>query len=197
MAGVKDYAIFMLDPEGRVTSWNSGAQRIKGYGASEIIGQHFSRLYPPEDLRAGKPEMELALAAEQGRIEDEGWRLRKDGSRFWANVTITAVRDHSGKLIGFAKVTRDVTERMRAAQQLRESEERYRAIAENAIDAIVSIDDDSRIQFVNPATKRIFGFEASELIGQPLTVLMPERLGHHHLKGLQQYMRTGRHRLNW
>jgi len=194
---VQDYAIFMLDPEGRVASWNSGAQRIKGYAASEIIGQHFSRFYPAEDLRAGKPEMELAVATEQGRIEDEGWRLRKDGSKFWANVTITAVRDHSGKLIGFAKVTRDVTERMRAAQQLRESEERYRTVAETATDAIVSIDDDSRIQYVNPATSHIFGFQASELIGQPLIMLMSERLREKHLQGLQQYGRSGIRKLNW
>jgi len=194
---VQDYAIFMLDPEGRVASWSTGAEKIKGYTASEIIGQHFSRFYPAEDLRAGKPEMELTLAAEQGRIEDEGWRLRKDGSRFWANVTITALRDHSGRLIGFAKVTRDVTERMRTAQQLRESEERYRAVAENAIDAIVGIDDNSRIQFVNPATSRIFGFQACELIGQPLTILMPQRLHHNHFNSLQQYLRTGRHNLNW
>ena len=194
---VQDYAIFMLDPEGRVTSWNSGAQRIKGYAASEIIGQHFSRFYPAEDLRAGKPEMELAIAAEEGRIEDEGWRLRKDGSKFWANVTITAVHDHSGKLIGFAKVTRDVTERMRAAQQLRESEERYRTVAETATDAIVSIDDHSCIQFVNPATSRIFGFQASELIGQPLTMLMSQRLRDQHFQGLEQYMRSGIRRLNW
>lgn len=194
---VQDYAIFMLDPEGRVTSWNSGAQRIKGYAASEIIGQHFSRFYPAEDLRASKPEIELGLAAEQGRIEDEGWRLRKDGSKFWANVTITAVHDHSGKLIGFAKVTRDVTERMHAAQQLRESEERYRTVAETATDAIVTIDDHSRIQFVNPATSRIFGFEASELIGQPLTMLMSQPLRDQHLQRLEQYMRSGIRRLNW
>ena len=194
---VQDYAIFMLDPEGRVTSWNSGAERIKGYSAPEIIGQHFSRFYPPEDLRAGKPEIELDIAAEQGRIEDEGWRVRKDGSRFWANVTITAIRDHNGKLMGFAKVTRDVTERMQAAQQLRESEERYRTVAETATDAIVSIDEDSRIQFVNPATSRIFGFEPSELIGQPLTNLMPQSLRQKHSESLQTYMRTGMRHLNW
>jgi PAS domain S-box-containing protein len=187
----------MLDPEGRVSTWNSGAERIKGYTAPEIIGQHFSRFYPVEDLRAGKPEMELKFAAEQGRIEDEGWRLRKDGSRFWANVTITALREHSGKLIGFAKVTRDVTERMRAAQQLRDSEERYRTVAETATDAIVGINEHSLIQFVNPAATKIFGFEAVELIGQPLTKLMPERFRHKHLKRLQSYTRTGVRHLNW
>src|SRR5579863_3028535 len=102
---VSDYAIFMLDPEGCVSSWNTGAERIKGYKASEIIGRHFSCFYPPEEIRAGKPKHELEVTAERGRLEDEGWRVRKDGSRFWANVIMTAVRDQNGKLIGFAKVT--------------------------------------------------------------------------------------------
>jgi PAS domain S-box-containing protein len=108
---IRDYAIFMLDPEGRVASWNAGAQRIKGYTAREIIGRHFSVFYPEEDLKAGKTEHELRVAARDGRFEDEGWRLRKDGSRFWANVIITALRDPTGALIGYAKVTRDLTER--------------------------------------------------------------------------------------
>jgi PAS domain S-box-containing protein len=109
--GVKDYAIFMLDPFGNVASWNAGAQRIKGYTADEIIGRHFSTFYPEEDIRAGKCEMELEVAAREGRFEDENWRLRKDGSRFWANVIITALRDQHGQLVGFGKVTRDLTER--------------------------------------------------------------------------------------
>jgi PAS domain S-box-containing protein len=108
---VLDYAILMLDPEGRIASWNAGAERIKGYQAQEIIGQHFSRFYPPEDVEGGKPAHELKVAAEQGRFEDEGWRVRKNGSRFWANVVITALRDGTGQLRGFAKVTRDITER--------------------------------------------------------------------------------------
>jgi PAS domain S-box-containing protein len=115
---VQDYAIFMLDAEGNVSSWNPGAARIKQYDAAEIIGRHFSIFYPEEDVRDGKPERELVIAAKEGRVEDEGWRLRKDGSRFWANVTITAVRDKTGKLLGFAKVTRDVTERMQAERAL-------------------------------------------------------------------------------
>jgi PAS domain S-box-containing protein len=116
---VQDYAIFMLDVQGHVSSWNTGAQRIKGYAVSEIIGKHFSVFYPEEDLRAGKPERELEVAAKEGRFEDEGWRLRKDGSRFWANVIISPIRDESGELIGFGKVTRDYTERIKASEILR------------------------------------------------------------------------------
>jgi PAS domain S-box-containing protein len=116
---VQDYAIFMLDVQGHVSSWNTGAERIKGYTVSEIIGKHFSVFYPEEDLRAGKPERELVIAAKEGRFEDEGWRLRKDGSRFWANVIISAIRDESGQLIGFGKVTRDYTERIKVNEVLR------------------------------------------------------------------------------
>ena len=117
---VKDYAIFMLDPSGRVVTWNAGAARIKGYGAREIIGHHFSEFYPAEDVRAGKCERELEGAARDGRFEDEGWRIRKDGTRFWANVVLTALRAENGELVGFAKVTRDLTERRRLElEQLR------------------------------------------------------------------------------
>ena len=115
---VVDYAIFMLDPAGRVASWNAGAQRISGYSAAEIIGQHFSRFYPPEDTEAGRPQRELEVAAREGRFEEEGWRVRKDGSTFWASVVVTAVRDDSGKLLGFAKVTRDLTERKRVEGEM-------------------------------------------------------------------------------
>src|SRR5437879_865331 len=111
---VQDYAIFMLDPSGNVTSWNRGAARIKGYNSSEIIGRNFSIFYPEEDIRARKPEMELEVAAREGRFEDEGWRVRKDGSTFCASVIITAIRDEFGRLVGFGKVTRDITERMQA-----------------------------------------------------------------------------------
>lgn len=113
---VQDYAIFMLDPTGRVASWNGGARKIKGYEAGEIIGRHFSVFYTPEDIASGKPAHELAVATAQGRVEDRGWRVRGDGSRFWADVTITAVHDATGTLLGFAKVTRDMTERMRLAE---------------------------------------------------------------------------------
>ena len=111
--GVKDYAIFLLDPDGRISSWNAGAERIKGYTADEIIGEHFSRFYPPDAIARRWPWRELELAIQGGRFEDEGWRVRKDGSQFWANVTITALYDEEGALYGFAKVTRDLTERRR------------------------------------------------------------------------------------
>ena len=119
---VVDHAIFMLDPQGHIISWNAGAERIKGYRAEEIIGQHFSCFYPAEYLQRGKPERELVLAKAEGRLEDEGWRLRKDGSRFWANVVITALHDGEGELRGFAKVTRDITERKHAEERIRQSE---------------------------------------------------------------------------
>ena len=134
---VRDYAIFILDPGGHVATWNIGAERLKGYKPSEIIGQHFSKFYPPEDKEARKPERELEIAIREGRVEDEGWRVKKDGSRFWANVIITALRDERGVLVGFAKVTRDLTERRRAelkaiddARRLAEAEAANKAKAD-------------------------------------------------------------------
>ena len=117
--GVKDHAIYMLDPKGRIATWNGGAERLKGYNAREILGESFERFYPPEDVAAGKPGRALTIAAEQGYYSDEGWRIRKDGSRFWAGVTITAMRDGTGQLRGFSKVTRDLTERKLTQEQAR------------------------------------------------------------------------------
>src|SRR5208282_5638761 len=119
---VMDYAIIMLGPDGRVASWNPGAERIKGYRAEEIIGQHFSCFYTDEDIERGKPERELTIAATQGRLEDEGWRVRKDRSRFWANVIIIALRDAAGELRGFANITRDLTEHRRVEKSRRAEE---------------------------------------------------------------------------
>jgi PAS domain S-box-containing protein len=131
VSSVRDYAIFALDPTGHIVSWNAGARRIKGYEPEEIIGRHFSVFYPPEDIASGKTTWELEVAAREGRVEDEGWRLRKDGSRFWASVVITALRDEEGRLVGFAKVTRDLTER-RAAEQRAIDDARRVAHAEAA-----------------------------------------------------------------
>ena len=116
---VKDYALFMLDPEGRVVSWNEGAERIKGYTANEILGKSFNTFYPKEAIKSGFPQFELEVASREGRFEDEGWRVRKDGSLFWANVIITAMRNPDGQLVGFAKVTRDLTVRREAEEQAR------------------------------------------------------------------------------
>jgi PAS domain S-box-containing protein len=134
---VEDYAIFALDPAGHIVSWNPGAQRFKGYTASEIIGKHFSVFYPPEDLAASKPQLELETAQRVGRLEDEGWRIRKDGTRFWANVVITALRTPDGELVGFAKVTRDLTERRAAEHEALENARR--AAAEEALRRVAEL----------------------------------------------------------
>ncbi|MEV4052121.1 PAS domain S-box protein [Amycolatopsis sp. NPDC049688] len=172
--GVLDYGIFMLDTGGRIASWNAGAERIKGYAAEEIIGEHFSVFYPAEDVAAGKPARELEVAVAQGRLEDEGWRLRKDGSRFWANVVITALYDERGELQGFGKVTRDVTERRAAEAALRESEERFRLLVQSVQDyAIFMLDTGGRIASWNAGAERIKGYAAEEIIGEHFSVFYP------------------------
>src|SRR5881397_3953698 len=161
---VPDVAIFMLDGAGRVSSWNSGAERIKGYRAGEIVGQHFSRFYPPEAVAAGQPARLLALAAREGRVEDEGWRVRKDGSRFWAEVIITALRDSEGAVIGFAKVTRDLTARKEAQDALRRSEQTFQLLVESIQDyAVFMLDPDGRVATWNAGAERIQGYRAHEI----------------------------------
>jgi PAS domain S-box-containing protein len=176
---VKDYAIFTLDPRGRVSSWNEGAFRLKGYTADEIIGRHFSVFYPQEDIRRGKPQMELEVATREGRIEDEGWRLRKDGSRFWANVIITAIRDSAGEIIGFSKVTRDFTDRMRAQAELQEAnmnllaEVKERKLAEKKLaSSEKSLRDLSRhLLRSQDEERRRIGRDLHDSLGQSLAVL--------------------------
>jgi PAS domain S-box-containing protein len=158
--GVKDYAIFMLDPEGRVASWNQGAERIKGYKANEIIGRHFSCFYPPEDLQNGKPERELQKAIAEGHYAEEGWRIRKDESRFWAHVVITALRDNTGKLRGFSKVTRDVTEQRRAEELLRESEQRLTLASTSGEVGVWDLDVIADQSWRSLQHDRIFGYES-------------------------------------
>lgn len=188
-----DYAIFLLDPEGGVVSWNSGAERIKGYAPDEIIGHHFSRFYAPEDLELGKPAEHLKRAAETGRAEDEGWRVRKDGSRFWANVVITAIRGKDGGLLGFAKVTRDFTERKRAEEAVRESEKRFRTLFESSPDAIIVTDKEGKIAEVNEQVEKFFGYSRGELAGQTIEILIPERFRQahpQHRTGYTENLRT-------
>jgi len=158
--GIKDYAIFMLSPEGIIASWNAGAERLKQYKPSEIIGKHFSIFYPEAEIASGKPAMELRVAGEVGRYEDEGWRIRKDGTLFWANVIITAVHDHDGTLLGFGKITRDMTDR-------REAERRYRLLIEGVTDyAIYSLDKNGIVSSWNSGAERIKQYSAEEIIGK-------------------------------
>jgi len=164
---VTDYAICMLDADGIVSSWNPGAQRFKGYAADEIIGQHFSRFYTDEDRATGLPARALATARDQGKFETEGWRVRKDGSRFWAYVVIHPVRDSDGKLIGFAKITRDLTERKQAEDTLRRSQEQFRLLVQGVTDyAIYLLDPGGFVSNWNPGAERIKGYRPDEIIGQ-------------------------------
>ena len=162
--GVMDYAILMLDPEGRVSSWNSGAARIKGYQAEEIIGQHFSKFYPPEALAIGKPARELVETLARGHFEDEGWRVRKDGSLFYANVLITAIYDSSGRHRGFGKVTRDITESNRARERLRESEERFRRAFDSAPIGMALVSPEGRWIKVNRVLCDMIGYSETDLL---------------------------------
>src|SRR5690242_682691 len=173
---VRDYAIFLLDPNGRILTWNAGAERIKGYKAAEIIGKHFSISYPEEDIRSGKPQRHLEIARREGRLEEEGWRVRQDGSLFWANVVITPLRDAEGNVRGFAKVTRDLTERRRAEETLRQSIEQReneierRAQAElSAREAEASVRGLSlRLLRLQDDERRRLGRELHDSVGQLL-----------------------------
>ena len=172
---VQDYAIFMLDVDGYVVTWNAGAERIKGYAPSEIIGQHFSKFYPREAIERRHPEYELSVATETGRFEEEGWRVRKDGSLFWANVVITALRDSAGELCGFGKVTRDLTQRREQEQTLRQSEERFRLLVEGVNDyAIFMLNENGEVATWNAGAERIKGYTASEIIGQHFSKFYPK-----------------------
>ncbi len=165
--GVVDYAIYMLDPSGVITNWNTGAERMKGYSEEEVVGQHFSKFYPREDRLAGVPERVLSVAEREGRYEAEGWRVRKDGSRFWASVVVDVIRSPDGVLLGFAKVTRDISERRAAQDALRESERQFRLLVAAVTDyALYMLDPNGNISSWNGGAARIKGYAASEIIGQ-------------------------------
>jgi len=164
---ILDYAIYLLDPNGFVTSWNAGAERIKGFQADEIVGQHFSKFYTEEDRKAGMPERVLETARRAGKFEGEGWRVRKDGSRFWASVVVDAIKDDSGEIIGFAKITRDMTEKRAAQQALLEAERSFRILVQGVTDyAIYMLDPSGRVTSWNAGAERIKGYSPSEIIGE-------------------------------
>ena len=172
---ITDYAIYMLDPTGIVTSWNPGAQRFKGYTSSEIIGQHFSRFYSEEDRESGLPAKALEIAAREGKFESEGWRVRKDGTRFWAYVVIDPIRHPSGELVGFAKITRDLTERRAAEEALRKSQEQFRLLVQGVSDyAIYMLDPEGIVTNWNLGAQRIKGYLPHEIIGRHFSLFYTE-----------------------
>ena len=195
--GVKDYAIFMLDAEGRVTTWNLGAERIKGYDAEEIIGEHFSIFYTDEDVERGHPEEELAVAVREGSYEEEGTRVRKDGSVFWANVVITALRDEEGNLRGFAKVTRDITTRKEAEKSehllTREQATREQAtdILESISDAFYAVDHEWRFAYVNKKAEELWGRSREDLLGKIIWEEFPEAEDSESYRQIQRAMEEG------
>ena len=164
---ITDYAIYMLDPHGIVSSWNAGAQRFKGYAPDEIIGRHFSTFYTEADQAAGVPSRALETATREGRFEAEGWRVRKDGGRFWASIIIDPIRDEAGELIGFAKITRDLSERKLAQQTLQQSEERFRLLIQGVSDyAIYMLDPEGYVTNWNAGAERIKGYTEREIVGR-------------------------------
>jgi PAS domain S-box-containing protein len=164
---VTDYAIYMLDPDGTITSWNPGARRFKGYEESEIIGENFSRFYTDEDRKSGLPQRALQTAAREGKFENEGWRVRKDGTQFWAYVVIDPIRDSRGEIVGFAKITRDLTERMQAEAVLRQSQEQFRLLVQGVTDyAIYLLSPEGNVASWNPGAQRIKGYTPEEIIGK-------------------------------
>jgi len=166
IAGISDYAIYMIDPDGFIISWNAGAQRFKGYVASEILGEHFSRFYTPQDREAGLPAKALAIALAEGKYEAEGWRVRNDGTRFWAHVVIDPIYNEHGELLGYAKVTRDVTERKKAEDALRESEQRFRLLVQGVTDyAIFMLSPEGTVTNWNIGAERIKGYSHDEIVG--------------------------------
>jgi PAS domain S-box-containing protein len=162
-----DYAIFMLDPDGIVTSWNPGAQRLNGYRASEIIGEHFSLFYTPEDQKSGLPARVLRTAAAEGRFEDEGWRVRKDGTRFWAQEIVSPIKSPSGEIAGYAKIARDLTEKTRAEEMLRRNEEQFRLLVQGVTDySIYLLSSNGTVSSWNPGAERIYGYRPEQIIGK-------------------------------
>ncbi|MGH7992103.1 MAG: PAS domain S-box protein [Limisphaerales bacterium] len=192
MEGIKDYAIFMLDKEGHVTFWNAGAQWLHGWHADEVKGRAFSMVYTDEDAALGRPQLALKTAAAEGRFAEEGWRVGKGGKKLMANVVITPLRNDKGELRGFTHVTQDITERRQAEENLRKSEALKTFILETALDAIILIDRDGKIQEWNPAAQRIFGYNREQAVGKsPDDLIIPPRVWETYHDGLTNYLMTG------
>ncbi|MDO8707883.1 PAS domain-containing sensor histidine kinase, partial [Pseudomonas sp.] len=192
---VVDYAIYMIDPDGIITSWNAGAKRFKGYEEKEILGQHFSRFYTEEDRSAGLPQRALDTAIREGRFEGEGWRVRKDGTHFWCHVVIDPIRDPAGNLLGFAKITRDLTDRKMAEETLKQSEQQFRLLVQSVTDyAIYMLAPDGRLTNWNQGAQRIKGYRPEEVIGQHFSLFYtPEdREAGEPQRALETAMREGR-----
>lgn len=187
----QDYAIYELDREGRIITWNKGAERLKGWKADEIIGQPYTVLHPPESRARNAPNRELTIAAETGRFEEEAVRMRKDGSVFAANVSLFPLRDEHGEVTGFVKLTRDISDRSKAGRAILEARRRMEGIVQSAMDAIITIDESQRVVLFNPAAEKIFGYPADKVLGQPITMLIPERFRPRHDEYVRRFFDSG------
>jgi two-component system, LuxR family, sensor kinase FixL len=192
---VLDVGIYTLDVDGYVRSWNPGAARIEGWLADEIVGRHFSVFFPPGDVAAGKPDRQLAIVRETGVFQEEGLRVRKNGTSFMAHVTITPLKEPSGRLVGYAKVTRDISERVAAEEALKAREAHLRSILETVPDAMIVIDETARIQSFSTAAERLFGYKSDEVLGENVSLLMPSPYREQHDGYLQRYYTTGERRI--
>ena len=186
-----DYAIYELDREGKIITWNKGAERMKGWKAEEIIGQPYTVLHPPESRARNAPNRELTIAAETGRFEEEAVRMRKDGSVFAAHVSMFPLRDEHGEVTGFVKLTRDISDRSRAGRAILESRRRMEGIVQSAMDAIITIDESQRVVLFNPAAEKVFGYSADKVLGQPVTILIPERFRPRHDDYVRRFFDSG------
>lgn len=189
--GATNYAIYMLDPEGHVTLWNRGAERIKGWSEAEILGRHVDIFYEPEEVAAGKPMGDLARASEQGSVEEESWRVRKDGSEFLASVTITALRDDDGALRGFGKVIRDITDQKAADAAVARREHHLRSILATVPDAMIVMDERGTVASFSATAEQLFGFTEAEVVGRNVSMLMPVADRPAHDGYLATYLETG------
>ena len=192
---VKDFAIFTVDPQGRIVSWNPGAEQLFGYSEPDVLGQHLAILFTPEDRAGGIPEQEIAAASAKGRATDERWHFRKDGSRFFASGVLTPIFDEENRLRGFTKIAHDTTQRKEAEEAVREAAVRLKAIVDTAVDGIITIDEAGLVESMNPAAERIFGYSHEEVVGRDVAMLMSPLERSDHSQYLANYLRTGQQKI--